>query len=101
MVDSLRRATVVHVCGDRIAVTRAVYQGGEGPMGRPIYAYELADPDFAWLLNSFRESHPSCLSVESNALPVVLLMTSDPVMTPMVILPHSAAPVQDEKATEK
>ena len=70
-------------------------------MGRPIYAYELADPDFAWLLNSFRESHPSCISVESNALPVVLLTTNDPLMTPMVILPVAAPSVQDEKATEK
>ena len=42
-------------------------------MGRPIFSYELTDPDFAWLLDSYRESHPDSLILESPCLPVVLL----------------------------
>lgn len=42
-------------------------------MGRPIYPYELSDPDFSWLLNTFRESHPEYFLVEDTCLPVVFI----------------------------
>lgn len=42
-------------------------------MARPIYSYELEDPDFAWLLTRYRETHPACCSVEATCLPVVLI----------------------------
>ena len=42
-------------------------------MARPIYHYELDDPDFSWLIASFRDSHPSYVPVESNCLPIILI----------------------------
>ena len=42
-------------------------------MARPIYQHELTDPDFLWLINSFRESRSGYLMIESSCLPVVLL----------------------------
>ncbi len=42
-------------------------------MARPIYPHELADADFSWLMNSFRENNPHCAVVESSCLPVVLI----------------------------
>ncbi|WKZ58001.1 MAG: hypothetical protein QY326_04860 [Bdellovibrionota bacterium] len=48
-------------------------------MARPIYAHELSDPDFAWLLSSFREQHPEYIMVEGNCLPVSLIREVTPV----------------------
>ncbi len=45
-------------------------------MGRPIYPYELSDPDFAWLISNFQESHPQFLLVESDCLPIVFVESS-------------------------
>jgi len=45
-------------------------------MGRPLYPYELGDPDFSWLLMSFQENNPDWLMVESTSLPVVLIKSS-------------------------
>lgn len=42
-------------------------------MARPVYPHELCDPDFAWLLSSYREEHPNLLMVESTFLPIVLI----------------------------
>jgi len=42
-------------------------------MGRPVYPHELEDPDFSWLLNSFRENNPECTVVESSCLPIVII----------------------------
>jgi|GEM_PF-6003092 len=42
-------------------------------MGRPVYPYELADPDFAWLLTHFQESHPAYIAVQDIGLPVVMV----------------------------
>ena len=41
-------------------------------MGRPVYEQELSDPDFEWLLSSFKSSHPTFLIVQSGNTPVVL-----------------------------
>ena len=46
-------------------------------MGRPVYTYELIDPDFSWLLSTFRENNPHYVSVENEFLPVVLLADPD------------------------
>ena len=43
-------------------------------MARPIYPHELADADFSWLMNSFRENNPHCAVVESSCLPVILIL---------------------------
>jgi hypothetical protein len=45
-------------------------------MGRPLYPYELGDPDFSWLLMSFQENNPDWIMVESTSLPVVLINSS-------------------------
>ena len=42
-------------------------------MGRPIYPHELEDPDFAWLISTYRENHPHCSPVESTCLPIVFI----------------------------
>jgi hypothetical protein len=42
-------------------------------MARPIYSYEMEDPDFCWLISKYKENHPSCLSVEATCLPVVII----------------------------
>jgi hypothetical protein len=47
-------------------------------MGRPIYNYELSDPDFAWLINNFKENHPEYTFVESSGLPVLFVPSSVP-----------------------
>ena len=42
-------------------------------MGRPVYPYELVDPDFCWLISNFQETFPEYRSVESPTLPVVFI----------------------------
>lgn len=44
-------------------------------MGRPIYSYELEDPDFAWLISNFKENNPHSTIVETSCLPVVFIGT--------------------------
>jgi len=45
-------------------------------MGRPVYPYELADPDFAWLLNHFQDTRPHYMAVQDVGLPVVMVEMS-------------------------
>ena len=45
-------------------------------MGRPIYPYELGDPDFSWLINHFQENNPSYDVIENTCLPVVFIERS-------------------------
>jgi hypothetical protein len=42
-------------------------------MGRPIYPYELGDPDFSWLISHFQENHPGYNVIENTCLPVVFI----------------------------
>ena len=42
-------------------------------MCRPIYPYELGDPDFSWLLATFQESHPNYILIDSSCLPLILV----------------------------
>ena len=42
-------------------------------MCRPIYPYELGDPDFSWLLATFQESHPNFVLIDSSCLPLILV----------------------------
>ncbi len=48
-------------------------------MARPIYPHELSDPDFQWLLNSYRESRPGVALVDSTCLPLVLVKIDESV----------------------
>lgn len=45
-------------------------------MGRPIYNYELSDPDFSWLINNFKETHPEYSLIESSGLPLVFVSSA-------------------------
>ncbi|MBX7144520.1 MAG: hypothetical protein K1X79_08735 [Oligoflexia bacterium] len=46
-------------------------------MGRPIYPYELTDPDLAWLVQNFQENNPAYALVDNACLPVVLIKISE------------------------
>ncbi len=43
-------------------------------MARPIYPHELSDPDFQWLLNSYRESRGQVALVDMSCLPLVMVL---------------------------
>ena len=69
-------------------------------MCRAIYPHELSDPDFSWLITSFKENNPRYALVEISNLPMVLLKEYDrhaltevdqKLMLPVVL--------QDEKAS--
>ena len=42
-------------------------------MGRPVFPYELADPDFCWLVTNFLDRNPQYTSIETSSLPVVFI----------------------------
>ncbi len=42
-------------------------------MARPIYAHELSDPDFQWLLNAYQESRGPLMLVESGCQPILFI----------------------------
>jgi hypothetical protein len=42
-------------------------------MARPVYPYELGDPDFSWLLATFQESNPDYKIVDISCLPLILV----------------------------
>ena len=43
-------------------------------MARPIYPHELSDPDFQWLINSYRESRGHIAVVDMSCLPFVMVL---------------------------
>lgn len=55
-------------------------------MARPIFPHELSDPDFQWLLNSYRESRGQVALVEMSCLPLVMVLldTAEPTLQPDV-----------------
>ena len=42
-------------------------------MARPVYPYEMSDPDFVWLLETFHENRPGYVTVQETCLPLVLI----------------------------
>lgn len=48
-------------------------------MARPIYPHELSDPDFQWLINSYKESRPGLAVVDSTCLPLVIVKLEEEV----------------------
>jgi len=66
-------------------------------MGRPLYPYELGDPDFSWLLSSFQENNPGWIMIESTNLPVVMLQSATgPLALPLVVPPGAREEIGDE-----
>ena len=49
-------------------------------MARPIYPHELVDPDFQWLISTYRETHPHVVMVEASCLPVVMIFSPEGAM---------------------
>ena len=49
-------------------------------MGRPVYPYELGDPDFTWLISNFRDNNPEYSVVEDTCLPVVFIGDAYPIV---------------------
>lgn len=75
-------------------------------MCRAIYPHELADPDFSWLINSFRENNPSYALVDVSNLPMVLIKEyascydvadSTKAMLPMALLDNDAEEIGKEE----
>jgi hypothetical protein len=46
-------------------------------MGRPIYNYELSDPDFSWLISSFKENNPHHAFVDTSGVPISFINAND------------------------
>lgn len=42
-------------------------------MGRPIFNYELGDPDFSWLISTYKENHPDHTFIETTGLPILFI----------------------------
>ena len=42
-------------------------------MARPVYPYELGDPDFSWLLATFQEANPDFKLVDVSCLPLTMV----------------------------
>ena len=42
-------------------------------MARPIYPHELTDPDFQWLISTYKDGNPDSVVIEGTCLPVVLV----------------------------
>lgn len=60
-------------------------------MGRPVYPYELADPDFCWLVTNFQDRNPNYSSVETSSLPVVFIgETAEAVEQALTVVPAKA-----------
>ncbi len=70
-------------------------------MARAIYPYELSDPDFAWLINSFKENNPGYSLVEIGALPMVLIKDNQVVLPVMEAIPTGVIEEQDPKEIGK
>jgi len=54
-----------------VELTAAVSE--EDSMARAVLPHELDDPDFAWLINTYRENHPQHLCIEIPSQPVVFI----------------------------
>lgn len=42
-------------------------------MARPVYPYELDDPDFSWLISRYREEHPEFVLLDMVTVPLVMI----------------------------
>lgn len=69
-------------------------------MARPVYAHELSDPDFAWLITTYSEEHPGVLVIENPGMPVMLLNIGE--LSPENFVAQDAATIpEDESVSEE
>lgn len=61
-------------------------------MDRAVFQYELADPDFAWLLRTFQESNPDYYFATSPYQPVTLIRAEPGTLAPALLV----APFEDD-----
>jgi hypothetical protein len=66
-------------------------------MARPVYAYELSDSDFSWLISNFQENNPSYFMIENSCLPVSFIKGAE-VKAEVAAFPVPVA-AEEEKAT--
>lgn len=59
-------------------------------MARPIYQHELTDPDFQWLISTYKDGNPDSVVIEVSCLPVVLVRCESIPVTPTEALPAVA-----------
>lgn len=67
-------------------------------MARGIFAHELNDPDFIWLLSNYKESNPHSTVLDSPGLPVMVLSFPEPSVIPALPEPE---PIENIDSTEK
>jgi hypothetical protein len=72
----------------------------EVPMARPLYAHELSDPDFQWLIHAYRETRGPLTVIEAGNTPVVLVPLVDPEAGLMPAAPPPVAGQLPEAAAE-
>jgi hypothetical protein len=65
-------------------------------MARPVYPYELDDPDFSWLISRFREEHPEYLLLDVVTLPLILIKV--PEVTAPGFVPALPMPTGQEES---
>lgn len=46
-------------------------------MARAVFPHEITDPDFQWLLNTYCETHPTALRLDTSCLPVVIILCDE------------------------
>lgn len=68
-------------------------------MARPLYPHEIGDPDFFWLISSFRENNSKYVLIEVPNLPVVFIGEGKPqeeeLNTPMANCEEDSNDVED------
>jgi hypothetical protein len=57
-------------------------------MARPIFDFELADPDFSWLLEQYQERHPR--SVIVSGTPIIILVETPEESPHAIEIPEGA-----------
>ena len=67
-------------------------------MARPIYDFELTDPDFSWLLEQYQERHPKSIIISGT--PVVLMCEDDEFLQHVFVNAPEVAPNHPEVQEE-
>lgn len=52
-------------------------------MARAVYTHDLQDPDFSWLISSFKENNPGYAFVEGSGVPLVFVKEMEPTFVPV------------------
>ncbi|MCI5064290.1 hypothetical protein MRY87_01045 [bacterium] len=61
-------------------------------MARPVYPYEMSDPDFVWLLETYRDNNPGYFLVQETCLPLVLIAEGSTACQEIAVSPEQFIP---------